>query len=308
MARTRLIAITALAVALAALPQQAARSQTLANVGHTPGAPAATRDITCVVYPLSGIGHDATIAQWLAETIPSVVEPESWRTEGVTIKFFAPSRVLVVRQTSAVHTKIKTFLGEFKSAVREEKGALNLRKPPVMQAEYTEPAPQKAPQTAGAGYTVPPPQSQPKHLFHLVLRYEGDGLPETAVAGLVKELSDAGEVKGEGKPKSEPKSEPAKGPSLGQLLHFIVRYEGDGIVDANVVALMKELYGANKDAGRNVACPSVSSAQSYPACLFGTSPTQASTCPQASSFGAPSSPSPPATNPAPSTNPSDWRR
>jgi len=255
MACSRLTAITILALALAAA-QQTARSQN----------PAPAKDATCVVYPLAGIGHDPHLAQWLAEAIPSVVEPESWRADGVTITYHAPSKVLVVRQTPAVHAKVKAFLAEMKNATHEEKGAVHLRKAPVIQAEYTQAAPQKTPQTAGTGYPVPAPEKQPKHLFHLVLRYEGDGFSDDAVAGLVKQLSEGSVDKGE-----EKKTEPAKGPSLGQLLHFIVRYEGDGIIDANVVALMKELYGAKQDVGPRYTVPL---SVEPPPPTFGTSPAQ----------------------------------
>src|SRR5947209_16601085 len=78
MARSHLTAITILALSLAAA-QQPARSPN----------PAPAKDATCVVYPLAGIGHDPHLAQWLAEAIPSVVEPESWRADGVTITYHA---------------------------------------------------------------------------------------------------------------------------------------------------------------------------------------------------------------------------
>ena len=100
---------------------------------------------------------------------------------------------------------------------------------------------------------MPAPQTPPKHLFHLIIRYEGDGLSDDTVAGLVKQVANAAMVKTDGDAK--PKSEPAKGPSLGQLLHFIVRYEGDGIIDANVVALMKEMYGGKWEAAPAARLP-----------------------------------------------------
>jgi hypothetical protein len=245
MARSRSIAITALAVALATAQLQAVRSQSPSSNLR----PSTPKDTICVVYPLAGIGHDPSLPQWIAETIPSVVDPDSWRVEGMWITYHAASKVLVVRQAPAVHAKVKAFLADLKNAAQEDKGTVYLHKAPVMQAEYTQAAPAKASAGQGAGYPVPAPLSQPKHLFHLVLRYEGDGLPENAVESVVKQLSDAAD-KSDGEAK--PKSLAAKGPSLGQLLHFIVRYEGDGIIDANVVALLKEL---NKDGGQRWVSP-----------------------------------------------------
>src|SRR5947209_7911685 len=92
MARSHLTTITIVALALAAA-QQTARSQN--------AIPATMKDATCVLYPLAGMGHDPHLAQWLAETIPSVVDPESWRVEGAMITYHAPSKVLVVRQAPA---------------------------------------------------------------------------------------------------------------------------------------------------------------------------------------------------------------
>ncbi len=271
MARTRFIAITALAVALVGLGQQTARSQVTGWHQIVAATPAKAKDATCVVYPLSDLGNDPNLAKWLADTIPGVIQPGSWGDNaGTRITYFAPAKVLVVYHHAAVHTKVKAFLADVKSAMRPEPGPIHLRKPPVMRAEFTEAAPAKTPQTAGAGYPVPAPQMPPKHLFHLIIRYEGDGLSDDTVAGLVKQVSNAAMVKTDDDAK--PKSESAKGPSLGQLLHFIVRYEGDGIIDANVVALMKEMYGAPRNGG-TVVPP----AACVPSSVFGTSPMQPST-------------------------------
>jgi hypothetical protein len=249
MARTRLTAITALAVALSLAQQQTVRSQVV--VVEPAVATPVQRDAICVVYPLAELGHDPNLAKWLAETIPTVIQPGSWdQAAGTKITYYGPAKVLVVYHSPAVHTQVKAFLADMKNAARDEKGTIHLRKPPVVQADYNEAAPTRGPQTAGVGYPVPSPQTPPKHLFHLIIRYEGDGLSDDMVAGLVKQISDGGADKGEVDGK---KAEPAKGPTLGQLLHFIVRYEGEGIIDANVVALLKELYGAN--AAKGWVCP-----------------------------------------------------
>ena len=126
----RLLGLLALAVALATAQLQTVRSQSPSS--HL--RPSMPKDVTCVVYPLAGLGHDPSLPQWVAETIPSVVDPGSWGDAGGTITFHAASKVLVVRHTPAVHAKVKAFLADLKSAAHEEKGTVQLRTPPVMPA------------------------------------------------------------------------------------------------------------------------------------------------------------------------------
>ena len=84
-------------------------------------------------------------------------------------------------------------------------------------------------------YLIPPTVQQPKHLFHMILRFEGSGM-DTAVGDLVKNLTRDGTAATE-----QAKSETAKVEPFNQLFHFIIRYEGDGLIDASVVEFMKYL-------------------------------------------------------------------
>jgi len=99
--------------------------------------------------------------------------------------------------------------------------------------------PDAVPLNKSTAYPIPAPLAAPKHLFHLVIRYEGDGVLDAAMTDAVKALSGGGTpAKENGDDKT--KSDDAKSVS-SQLLHFILRYEGDGIVDSNVVDFMKAI-------------------------------------------------------------------
>jgi hypothetical protein len=274
MARSRFPVMTVLTVILAATCWQSAWAQSSPGAGTvdtttvptplTSSSPASwavqiTRsvpgsDTTCVVYPLSGFSADPHFAKWVADTIPEVVEPTTWSQSGGAgrVRYHAASQVLVIHQTTAVHAKVETFLKDLKKATPPARfaaqssfGEVLPEMPRVVQAQYSEPPLAKAvPAVAAAGssYLVPPPVSQPKHLFHLIIRYEGDGTSDGSVSGLLKDLAAANVAKDDTADK--PNTGPVKNSSLNEKLHVIVRYEGDGIIDANVVALLKEYMRA----------------------------------------------------------------
>jgi hypothetical protein len=258
-----------LSVVLAAAHLQSAWAQTSSSpdwaVQLTKANTPSSSDTTCIVYSLSSMGAEAGYVKWIAESIPEVVEPATWSQAGGVgrIRYFAPSQVLVVHHTAAVHAKVDSFLKDLRKATPPAKlalpatyGEVLTEMPRVVQAQYTEPPVSRPAAAAGATYLVPPPLSQPKHLFHLIVRYEGDGTNDGSVSGLLKDLTASSVAKDDGGDKANPA--PAKSTSLKEMLHVIVRYEGDGIVDANVVALLKEYFNAS--AGK-AAAPVLS--QSY---------------------------------------------
>jgi hypothetical protein len=142
----------------------------------------------------------------------------------------------------------------------------------IMQTRFTAADAAKAPAALAAdrsGYLVPAPVKQPKHLFHLILRYEGQGVSDSAVAGIVTQLG--GEVTQAEEPKAG--AAPGKGMQQNALLNFIVRYEGEGIIDSNVASLLKDLYkmnlagesGARYSSGPAPSCMSAAPAGLSPA-------------------------------------------
>src|SRR5947199_263859 len=104
MARRRFFEAPLLSVVLVAAGLQTAWSQTSGSQTPqlrpvpTQSVAASAADTTCVVYPLTGLGHDPNAGKWIADTIPDVIEPATWsRTAGdgkCRIVYHAPSKVL----------------------------------------------------------------------------------------------------------------------------------------------------------------------------------------------------------------------
>jgi len=89
-------------------------------------------------------------------------------------------------------------------------------------------------------YPIPAPLAQPKHLFHFIIRYEGDGLADQSM--LAAAMAAAGQNQDDA-PKKAGKSKAAKA-GVPDMFQFIVRYEGDGIVDENVAKLLKAYFAS----------------------------------------------------------------
>lgn len=105
-------------------------------------------------------------------------------------------------------------------------------------------APTPANGNAGS-YPIPAPIAQPKHLLHVVIRYEGEGLPDQRMIAAAL----AGQAEDE-KPKKGGKSKPddSKAAQAKDTFQFIIRYEGDGIIDDNVAKVLKDYFAAEKAA------------------------------------------------------------
>jgi hypothetical protein len=232
----------------------------------------------CVVHPLGTLADDPKFGKWIVDTIPQMIQPGTWNASR-RISYYAPGRLLVVSHTPAVQTEIKTFLADMQKAAGPAAASAGNSAAPdrhVVPATLTD-VQMSQPRELVAGtrgaYPVPAPVRPPKHLFHLIIRYEGDGLGDVAIAGLMSQLGSADTSKQDGE-KAAPSAD--KDSTLGQLLHFIVRYEGDGIIDENVASLLRDIYGAK--AGSPFvppnACPAPSS---YP--LSTTSPPPPTSAP-----------------------------
>ena len=256
MARSRIVCleIMAFAVTLTLAVTAAADEPKIENafrraaIQEKPATVAAdAKGLICTIYSLTDLGGDPSLGQWITETIPEVVAPKSWQHVGGEgrLSYHGPARILVVYQSAAVHTQIDAFLNNIKKAVPQGKqppapkmGRMATGDDSVVPTQFTITDLNKQTDTAAnksSAYPVPAPLQQPKHLFHVVIRYEGDGIADANVVDLVKSFTgddSAKEDKGD-------KSEPAKSSKLNQLFNFIIRYEGDGIVDSNVVELFK---------------------------------------------------------------------
>ena len=96
-----------------------------------------------------------------------------------------------------------------------------------------------------ASYPIPAPITQPKHLLHVVIRYEGEGLPDQRMiaAALAGQAEDEKPKKG-----GKSKSDDSKAVQAKDTFQFLIRYEGDGIIDDNVAKVLKEYFAAEKAA------------------------------------------------------------
>jgi hypothetical protein len=185
------VSIAAAVVALACVP----------TISAQPSSEKPAAGKTCKIYSLAEMGNDPELCKWIADTIPLVIQPDSWALTGPitgnTLSYYAPAKVLVVHNTPAVHAQIDEFLQTLKKAMPPQKAAKHARptsEPPVVQAQFVPsgppPAPPSPPQYQ-SGYPVPMQPSQPKHLFHFIIRYEGDGIIDQNVVRFTKAMTEA---------------------------------------------------------------------------------------------------------------------
>jgi hypothetical protein len=198
MSCVRFLGLAALVLALSTLLAQTGKS-----AEPLPGEP------TCVIYSLRDLGDDPDIGKWVAETIPQVVEPGSWSKRGdpgeyKALHYYAPKKILVVFQTPTVHAKVEAFLKDLKKSLPPEKagtagsGRTPEKNPGVVPAEYREPSAVNAAnagQEPGMAYPVPTAARPPKHLFHFIIRYEGEGIVDENVVKFLKAQMGAKEEK-----------------------------------------------------------------------------------------------------------------
>ena len=203
--------------------------------------------LTCVIYGMNDVADDPNLGGWIAETLPGVIQPQSWRQAGGpgVVSYYGPGQLMVVYQTPAAHAEVEKFLANAKRArskplpMRATANSIGIESG-TAQVQFTAPAltrTAEAPTGTKSTYPIPPPLQHPKHLFHFMIRYEGDGSTVDTGVSLAKALvGDAGPV---AEKTDDAESKPSKTPSAGQLFHLILRYEGEGIIDANVVEVIK---------------------------------------------------------------------
>lgn len=186
----------ALAITVGVLAAQPARTQTgVPPIVYGPLQMAEsylpTRVQECKVYALADLGEDPTFGKWIAETIPQMIQPASWKsTDGKTkLSYYAPAKVLVINQTPAVHAQVDQFLQNLRKSLPQAKMAR--RDPLVVPAQLTvqdlqPPGPTPTKPSTSEG-------KKPKHLLHLViglgLRYEGEGIIDSNVVKFANALS-----------------------------------------------------------------------------------------------------------------------
>ena len=199
MARWRFLSVALLALALTGNASQTGRTAGESRQIYASGrADGPKPDCSCVIYSLSERGFDADVGKWIADTVREVIEPESWRITG-SLRYYAPKNILVVNHTTAAHGKIERFLKEMKTSLpkgSKTKFAASKKTPTdaVVPASYRQLAGPPEP----SAYPVPAPVKAPKHLFHFLIRYEGEGIIDDNVVKFMKVQN-----QGEKKEKSE---------------------------------------------------------------------------------------------------------
>lgn len=193
MARLRFIAAALLALAFAGNPNQPGRPQADAFADSQTTEPKRAEDDSSVIYSLSDMGYDLDLGKWTAAMVTEMVEPSSWKGQGGTglIRYYAPKNTLLVKQSKSVQSKVRDFLESVKASMPKEWATrFASKKTPhagVVPADYREPALLHTSSPASEpSYPVPAAVKPPKHLFHFIIRYEGDGIIDDNVVKFMK--------------------------------------------------------------------------------------------------------------------------
>jgi hypothetical protein len=207
MARLRFLAVTLFSLVLAGSPTQTGRSAddsagsfdearaAGAKIGAIRAKIAAMDDGSCVIYALTDMGYDSDLGKWIAQTVPEMIEPKSWQEQGGTgvLRYYAPKNILIVKNAAAIQTKVDGFLKDLKKSLPKgnESSAATGKKSPrasVVPADYRTPALLRTSSSVPepSSYPVPAPAKPPKHLFHFLIRYEGDGIIDDNVVKFMK--------------------------------------------------------------------------------------------------------------------------
>jgi hypothetical protein len=143
----------------------------------------------CKVYSLAELGSDANLCKWVAETIPQMVQPGTWsNADGKQkLSYFAPAKVLVINHTPAVHGQIDEFLQSLKKTMPQVRAPQ--RDEPIQQAQFAVPDRVPSPMPSTQAYPVPAAPALPKHLFHFIIRYEGDGIIDANVVKFARAMN-----------------------------------------------------------------------------------------------------------------------
>jgi hypothetical protein len=208
---TLVLALTLIPTAIAQDPPSAL-SRPLAS--PTPD----VTDQSYKIYSLDDFGSDPGLCEWIAQTIPDVIAAGTWKGPGV-IRYYPPKNILVVCHTPAVQAQVDGFLKDVKKSLPEPTKARTAA--PKSPASFREVVP---------------------------IVYDQPNLPKKVQSKRVPEQNLSYPV-------------PAQPKAPKHLFHFIIRYEGEGIVDDNVVKAMKDYYRAEIQAGQRTA----PSAQPYTA-------------------------------------------
>ncbi len=210
MARYRFWLNYSLSVVMALVFVQIGRSQHLITAEERTAREAAATP-TCKVYSLAELGDDPKLCKWIAETIPEMIQPATWKQGDAKLSYYAPSKILVINNTPAVHAQVDEFLQSMRKTLPQKVAATKIDAQ-VMPAQFQlqdSSRPVGAVQTGPASYPVPISPVGPKHLFHFIIRYEGEGIIDANVAKFAKALSEGAAANGSNYFYPQPAVQPA---------------------------------------------------------------------------------------------------
>jgi hypothetical protein len=152
-------------------------------------------DSVCKVYSLKDMAQDPSFGDWVAQTIPQVIQPGTWNqspqaNQKRVLSYYAPGKVLVVYHTPTVQTEVEAFLKNVRQAMPATGTQVSTPAPGVLQAQFATPnmVPAAMNQTP-TSYPIPATTERPKHLFHFIIRYEGEGIIDSNVVEFTKAMS-----------------------------------------------------------------------------------------------------------------------
>src|SRR5207249_2723742 len=112
-------------------------------------------------------------------------------TEKRSLSYYPPTKILVVYHTPAVQAEVAAFLGNIKKALATSSNRSTAKTTKTTELEPNLlPASLFVPQTLRGADSEPltqppslaaPGTARPKHLFHFIIRYEGDGVIDANV-------------------------------------------------------------------------------------------------------------------------------
>jgi hypothetical protein len=180
--------VLALALTQTGTAQPQSLTVTVADSKPTPASDSTDRSYK--IYGLDDLGSDPGFGAWIAQTIPEVIAQGTWNGPGA-IRFYGPKNILVVCHTPAVQAKVEVFLKDVKKSLPSEKKmtATGRKGAELVPADYRAPAllqtSSHTPERSLA-YPVPEQTKPPKHLFHFIIRYEGEGIIDDNVVKAMK--------------------------------------------------------------------------------------------------------------------------
>jgi hypothetical protein len=143
-----------------------------------------------VIYSLADLAEDGNLGKFCAESLIRCFQSEApgpW-----AVDYYPPKQLLIVHGNDGVQARAGAFLKDLRQAAATPTPTARPTARvdnQVKQASATNPdLLRPVDPTPPATYPVPRPTNQPKHLFHFIIRYEGDGIVDSSVVDMVKAL------------------------------------------------------------------------------------------------------------------------